>query len=448
MGKNPAQLNQKQVDVLEWILNGCPEGVFTGYEHRAIARALERRGLITISGKGRTWAAAITDVGRKWHEAPAKVMPDEADADRLIVQVQEAGGRLVLEQDRAIEESYGRLVAMSLKSPARPRGKKLDMISTGKWGSGPKAIVFTEHFDDLVDARPVPVPERITKYHPAVKAYVADKDWHFVSSDHVARAARILQAIATEATARGIDTATPTAAAKDTDAYEARSLNRCHLALRTPAGVYGLQIKEIATPGAPKVDPRQWRERKRMPAWIRHRGWEFIGTGKLELVVQGRGSSYNGDHYRDAKTVTVEDKLPEVFRAFEIHKLRADWQEQKREHEEIERRSRWEAAMAVAKGKYFEHARWEHFKDCSREWQAVNQHRRFLAAARDAAERYSGDDRDAILRHLDDAEHSLDALDPVLQLSRIAPNVSEPKPEDLKPFLQGWSPHGPNGPLW
>ncbi|MFI6870307.1 hypothetical protein [Nocardia sp. NPDC050406] len=97
MGKNPARLNQKQVDVLEWILDECPEGVFTGYEHRATARALETRGLVTISGKGRTWAAAITDAGRKWLAAPpAEVLPDESDADRLIVQVQEAGGRLVL----------------------------------------------------------------------------------------------------------------------------------------------------------------------------------------------------------------------------------------------------------------------------------------------------------------------------------------------------------------
>ncbi len=322
------------------------------------------------------------------------------------------------------------------------------MISTGQWGSGPKAIVFTEHFDDLVDARPVPVPERVTKYHPAVKAYVADKDWHFVSGGHVPRAARILQAIATEAAARGIDATTPATASQGLDAYEARSLNGCHLALRTPAGVYGIKIKEIAATGASKVDPMRWRERQKLPAWIRQRGREFIGTGRLELVVDGRWCRYNGDHYRDAKTVSVEDKLPEVFRSFEIHKLRADWQAQEQERKEIERRRRWEAAMAVAKERYAEHARWEHFKDCSREWQKINQHRRFLAAAREAVERYDGDDRDAILRHLDEAERNLDVLDPILQPTRIAPTLPEPKPEDLKPFLQGWSPHGPDGRLW
>ncbi|WP_433562641.1 hypothetical protein ACQP1O_35040 [Nocardia sp. CA-151230] len=192
----------------------------------------------------------------------------------------------------------------------------------------------------------------------------------------------------------------------------------------------------------------RWRERQKMPAWIRHRGWEFIGTGRLELVIDGRGCAYNGDHYRDAKTVKVEDKLPEIFRSFEIHKLRADWQAQEREREEIKRRRRWEAAMAVAKERYAEHARWEHFKDCSREWQKINEHRRFLTAAKDALERYDGDDRDAILQHLDEAERNLDTLDPILHPTRIAPNLSEPKPEDLKPFLQGWRPQGPDGKLW
>ncbi|ASF10906.2 hypothetical protein NBRGN_065_00420 [Nocardia brasiliensis NBRC 14402] len=445
MGKNPAQLNQKQADVLGWIIDGCPDGVFSDPEHRITARALERRGLVTISGKGSTWAAVITDMGRKWHaEPPAAVLPDEADADRLIARVLEAGDCLVLPQDREVEESHRRLVALSLKSQSRPRGKKLEMVSTGAWGQGPKAIVFTEHFDDLVETRPVSVPERIAKYHPAVKAFVADKDWQFVSSDHVPRAARILQAIATAAADRGIDAMAPVVAAK----RRSRDLGRCHLALATPAGVYGLQIKEIAARGAPKIEPRQWNHRKIQPSWIQYRGWEFISTGKLELVVKGPGSSYNGDHYRDAKTVTVEDKLPQVFRAFEIQKLRADWREQEREREKADRRRRWEAAMADAKERYFEHARWEHFKDCSHEWQSVNQYRGFLAAAREAAEQYAGTDRDAILRQLEEAARSVDARDPILQLSRIVPGLAEPKPEDLKPFLQGWSPHGPDGSVW
>lgn len=468
MAKNPAPLNKKQVKVLSWIRNGCPGDVFpSGYEHRIIARALERRGLIDINGSGPTWSAAITEAGRAWRDAPHKkvpptkvdadsliaqaqaaVLPAETESDKLIARVLETDGRLVLPKDRDVEKSHERLVRMSLKSPTRPKGKKLQIIPTGTWGQGPKAIVFTEHFDDYVEARPVPVPERISRHHPAVKAFLKDKEWQYVTSEHVPRAGRILQAIATEAVKRGIDALRPEDAAKEVKDHQVQYVNKGHLALRTPAGVYSIQIKEIPRPGARKVEIRRWNERKTKPAWIESRGWEFTSTGKLELIVRGPGGAYDGDHYRDAKTVKVEDKLSEMFRSFEIHGLRADWQEQQRERQKAERRRGWEAAMASAKEQYFEHARWEHFTERSRAWAAINQHRGFLHAAKEAAESNSTENHDAIWQYLDHAERTLDALDPIRQLSSLVPEVPEPNPDDLKPFLGSWSPHDPDRSHW
>jgi hypothetical protein len=346
MTTSASPLNEKQVLVLKWIRNGCPGNVFTsGYEHRIIARALERRGLVDITGRGPTWHATVTPTGRKWQanepkKSPASPLPTDnpgpreplttapakTEADLLIAKVQEAEGRLLLPQDRDVEKSHERLVRRSLHSPDRPKGKKLEIIATGKWGLGPKAVVFTEHVDDYVVARPVPVPERVTRYHPAVKAFLADKDWQYVTQEHLARAARILQAIASEAERRGIDALRPWDASKDVKEYERQSVLKSHLALRTPAGIYAIQIKEIAAPGARKVQPRRWNERKTKPAWLENRGWDFTSTGKLELVVNGPGTPYSGDHCRDAKTITLESKLPQVFRSFEIHKLQADCQ--------------------------------------------------------------------------------------------------------------------------
>lgn len=150
----------------------------------------------------------------------------------------------------------------------------------------------------------------------------------------------------------------------------------------------------------------------------------------------------------DAKTITVEDRLPEVFRAFEIYKLRADWREQEREREKAERQRRWEIAVTAAKERYFTHARWEHFKERSRERHAINQHRAFLEAARANLDHYDGEDREAIQHQLDEAEHTVDELDPIQHLTHINPNVPDPTDEDLKPFLQGWSPRGPEELSW
>ena len=52
---------------------------------------------------------------------------------------------------------------------------------------------------------------------------------------------------------------------------------------------------------------------------------------------------------------------------------------------------------------------------------------------------------EAALAQLDMAERQLDDLDSVRRPSLLVPEVQEPKNDDLKPFLKGWSPHGPNG---
>ena len=74
-------------------------------------------------------------------------LPQPSEADQLIERVLAADGRLVLELGREGIEKYERLVSMSLRSPVRPYGKKLEMRSTGRWGAGTKEIRLTEHFD-------------------------------------------------------------------------------------------------------------------------------------------------------------------------------------------------------------------------------------------------------------------------------------------------------------
>lgn len=448
MSKGPVQLNQKQIEVLEWVRGGCPDGVFTDYQHRVVARALENRGLITISGKGATWAAETTEAGQHWKSpASAEAGLAEREADQLIARVLAAGGRLVIEPGHEAAEAHRRLVELSLRSAARPKGKKLQLRPIGRIGSGEHAIELTEHFDDLVEPRPVPVPERVAKYHPAVRDFLADKDWQYVSREHLPRAARILQAIADEAVQRGVRSHTPDEAHRE-NSGRTRTEVKGKLILRAADGVYGVQIKEIPLGGTAKV-PRVPRSRRgSLRAWFATRGREFVSTGKLELIVRGPGTKYDGDRYRDAKSVRVEDKLPEMFRSLEIYALRADWRRREHEREEADRQLQWERAMSAAADRYAENSRWGHFEERSREWQLVNQHREFLAAARKHAERYEGNTRDAILQQLDEAEEQVDRMDPIRNLSRIVPVVPDPQPEDLKPFLAGWSPHGPAGAPW
>ena len=61
-------VNARQLEVLRWISEGCPDDVMTGDTHKVTARALESRGLVKVSGCGAGWKAQTTDAGRYFVE--------------------------------------------------------------------------------------------------------------------------------------------------------------------------------------------------------------------------------------------------------------------------------------------------------------------------------------------------------------------------------------------
>lgn len=449
MGRNPARLSQKQVDTLEWIKGGSPSsGTSNDIGRRIVARSLERRGLVKIEGHGATWSAAITTAGLAWHEAHPEPKSGDTGVDDLIGRVVAADGRLEIPAGRDDFLAHKELVRLSDHSPNRPRGWRLQLRSSGPWADRREEVVLVRHFEDLVEATPVPIPGNVTRYHPTVKAFLADRDWQSISKEHLGRAARILQAIVNEAPRRGLDILTVEGAKSGMDPHAARALDRCRLAIRTPEGAYGIRIQELSKRSDKRVEPRRWGQRRTRPEWLEARHTEFVSTGNLELRVYGPGASYDGDRYPDAKTISVEDRLPRLFRALEIYRLQAEWRMLEREREAGHQRSRWEAAMALARERYEEQVRWQTFEQRSRDWQALIRHREFLVALREAASTYRGPGRDVIVAHLDFAESRLDGLDPTIHLELVLPAIPDPKPEDLKPFLEGWSPHGPDSPGW
>ncbi len=445
MGRNKARLNEKQVEVLEWIKGGCPSsGPEDDYRRRITARALERRGLVRVRGHGESWVATVTKAGLGWQQAHPEPRPDESEVDALIERVQAADGRLELPKGEDIRAAHEELVRRSDRSPRRPRGWRLSLHPAGTWSDRRYEVTLVRHFEDLVELVPVPVPAHVARYHPAVKAFIADRDWQHVSREHLERAARILQAIVDEARRRGLEVVTGEQATLGVDAYHARAIARSRFALRSPAGVYGIRIQEVSAPSETKVRPRPWGRRATRARWLDARPTEFVSTGMLELVVDGPGTAYGGDRYRDAKTVSLEDKLGRVFRAIEVHRLEAELREEEREREAAERRRRWEAAMAEARRRYDERVRWDAFVQRSRDWREAAGHREFVAAVRVALASYEGSARHEIAEQLEFAERRLAALDPLGQLERMVPEVRDPAPDDLKPLLAGWSPYGPD----
>lgn len=454
MGRNADALSEKQVATLEWIRDGCPAvDEETEVSRRISAASLKSRGLATVKGAGATWKASITPAGRAWLEAhsTAAAADSVGGPDDLIARVLAADGRLAIGDNDESRFAYEELVRLGRHATSRPRGWRLEVKNAGSWSHPAYEVVLVRHFEDLVEDRPVPVPERVTRYHPRVKAYLDDRNKQLVSREHVARAGRILQALADEAPRRGVEVVSPGSKGlvPVVDEYGRRDAGRDHLTLRAHAGTYAVRIQEVSAPSKTPVPRRPWGQRSTRAAWLDNRQFEFVSTGVLELIVEGPGMGYSGGYrIRDSGTMTLDERLPRVFRRIELHRLEAEHEAQERERTAAERRRRWEAAMAAARVRYDEQARWEAFKATSEAWHAIARHRAFLAAAREAATTVDRPQRDELVAHLDIAERRLDAADPIRTPDRLLPQIREPKPDDLKPYLDGWSPHGPDALRW
>lgn len=436
MGRDPEQLNQTQVDVLRWVANGCPDGVYTdGWQHRIVARALHNRGFVSVAGNGSTWRATLTKAGRSWLDSPpTDILPGMAEVDQLMAQVIEAGGELKVSAAQGPElKRLLQLLRMSVHSANRPRGKKLEIRTAGYRYGPERTLELVDNLDELVEARPVPVPDHVTKYHPAVRQFLDRRDWQYVSKEHLSRAARVLQAVADEAERRGLQVL-ETAKAEANKGRPAYKPVRGHIWLVTQHGDYSVTMKEIAGPGGRTIDYQE-RYRSKSPAWQSRRTTEFISTGKLELVLDGRFTSFTGQHFRDAKTRTVEDRLTEVFAALDKYKLESDRREEEQRRVEAERQRLRDEAIARAKVEYVRHAKREYFTKLVRRQAKVTRQRDFLESATAAIEALPDEERAAAQRYLDEMREVVDAKDPLRSPALLLPEIKDPTGEQLVRFL-------------
>ena len=61
-----APLNRRQVEVLAWINEGCPDGRWTDFTFKTTAGALAWRRLVAVSKGGGVWSAAILPAGQHY----------------------------------------------------------------------------------------------------------------------------------------------------------------------------------------------------------------------------------------------------------------------------------------------------------------------------------------------------------------------------------------------
>jgi hypothetical protein len=201
-------LTDNQVTVLRWIADGCPDGVMPdGYHHRISAAALRSRGLVTISGRGQTWVAAITAAGTEYLDkldGPEPPIPRQGNVSvtqQLVNDVTAAGGILRVPSKSWYDPDaidYVRRAQLAERHGKVPDGKLL-VTSTRRDEVEIRLIhVEIEGSPAAIELLAVPVPGRVARYHAAARIFRDRTDLHEVSRDQLQRATRILHAVATE----------------------------------------------------------------------------------------------------------------------------------------------------------------------------------------------------------------------------------------------------------
>jgi len=75
------QLNQRQLDVLRWIGDGCPDRDWPGHSHKLTARSLAGKGLADVRRKKKIWTATITAAGQYYLEHGKPPPSQESDLE-------------------------------------------------------------------------------------------------------------------------------------------------------------------------------------------------------------------------------------------------------------------------------------------------------------------------------------------------------------------------------
>jgi hypothetical protein len=177
----PIKLTEKQLALLRWIGDGCPDGVMSDDSHRISAAALRNRGLATTSGRGSAWTAKLTPAGAGYL------------ADLGALRVDEPAAR---------------------KPPAWP------------------------------EPEDVPVPAKVGRYHAVARDFRDRIERHEVSRAQLPRAARIVQAVAVEAQRRGWGVQTAGESENEVGLIDWSSAKDGHMVLSVGEHPFWLRLQE------------------------------------------------------------------------------------------------------------------------------------------------------------------------------------------------------------
>ncbi len=454
-------VNSLQLEVLDWIVAGCPDGVMTGTTYKTTAIALQNRRLVTVSKKGGVWKAVATDAGRYFAAnrsypnghwtAPAKPQSDPRTSppprptlrrdtplttlrpvDQVLADIEAAGGVLEVADGSGY---YQNLVSSATRHGKVPDGKILQVVHGRRWGEKTLRLVDKPAWMPTA-VSPIPIAERLVKPHPAVAALRADREHRLrFKRDVRQRALLILDALAKESTRRAYAVTCPTA-----DRHQRNQ--PADLLIEINGHPHAIHVNEDTDKVPHEATAKELRDLERW-GYPRIPKYDKVPSGRLTIAVNG-GIPVRQSTFSDTKTINLADRLSDLLQELELRAAAAEERRLDREREAEAKRRAWQQARDEAVIAFREDHRSQILAKQNERWQRAQQLGEYLHAMEAHIATLHGEAAASATEWLTWARAHVDTLnpltgDPALRL----PDTPDPTPDALKPFMRGLSPYGP-----
>ncbi|MFG2879380.1 hypothetical protein ACGFYU_30980 [Streptomyces sp. NPDC048337] len=452
-------LNDRRRELLRRL--DASEALGSTSAERRSAYALRDRGLLVVVRRAGVVRAEVTEAGKfylehgRHPEDPryAAVLPETVRktpmpySERPVAQARRAKAaalieRLVAERrvvikepDEATEGEYRRAIDYAKRHRLTPPGKRIEKLRL--WNrdlqisleDGPQHHAKGERPES---APPVPVPAQLRSLHAVVAALKEDRCRLVVPETLRSRALCLLQGLCAEAVKRGYAVREhPMAEGYRSRAYgyggayvpSRPSRREGELDLVVGDFTYMVTIKQ-EFPLSENPDRAQ--------------------SLMIELPYSRSGRQ---GKWADRKGWRLEDLLGAVLREVEVRSKEDAQRRIDEERAEADRKVRWQAAMDSAREEAIQAQLVTVLREQAKDWQQARalsqycdalEHR--LAASGGSATPEAVSSR----QWLEWARAYVRSLDPLRELPGM-PSPRIPEPEELKPYLKGWSPRGPEG---
>ncbi|WP_214975147.1 hypothetical protein [Streptomyces sp. ISL-100] len=380
-------LNERQQAVLDWISNGCPDGIWNDTTYKVSAQALQNRGLVKITKRRGCWTAQLTDKGRQYSsgensspagtssrtpEAPStgarKPRPRTTPkahaiyADRLLEELAANNGFLIKPIDTDPHAvNWASRVSITRKSGKIPDTQELHGYRTHQ-GYEIKLVDIPAW--RLAELAPLPVPTRLTRPHAIVAALQKQPQPMGLTKTVQGRALRIIQALITAAQEQGhVAALGPIQGAPPP---HRRRRAEPHFTITAQGETVGFLVLQEQDRSEHIPTDKELADAKKY-SWMRIPRFDYTPSDRLRFILRG-GNPHRATEWADSASRPLEDQLAEI--AQEIT-LRGETAEKRRRADQLaaaERRRRWEAAMQEARTAHAHAYHVKHLEEQAEAW--------------------------------------------------------------------------------